>query len=200
MKSFVEIRFPSDISYGSSGGPEYYTDVISSFNGYEQRNVNWSVSRSRYNVASGVKTKVQLEQLIAFFRARKGKAIGFRFKDWTDFRAHNEKIAIADGIETSFQLCKNYFSGEGEEKRIITKPVADTVKIYLNEKASDLKFEVNYSKGIVNFFEPPRFGLVISASFEFDVPVRFDTDYLPAHLNNYGSYSLHNIPLIEVKI
>ncbi|MBY0355033.1 MAG: DUF2460 domain-containing protein, partial [Rickettsiales bacterium] len=74
--SFVEIQFPADISYGSSGGPTFSTDVIEAFSGFEQRNINWSAARARYNVAHGVKTQSQLDELIAFFRARQGKAIG----------------------------------------------------------------------------------------------------------------------------
>jgi uncharacterized protein (TIGR02217 family) len=46
----------------------------------EKRNVNWSEARGRWDVASGLKKQQQLGELIAFFRARKGKAYGFRFK------------------------------------------------------------------------------------------------------------------------
>lgn len=93
---FVETQFPTDISYGSSGGPEYATDIVVSQNGHEQRNINWSEARARYNVAHGVKTKAQLDTLIAFFRARKGRAYGFRFKDWTDYKVIDQPIATAN--------------------------------------------------------------------------------------------------------
>jgi hypothetical protein len=53
---FVETQFPADISYGSSGGPEYATDIVASQSGHEQRNVNWQQARARFNVAHGVKT------------------------------------------------------------------------------------------------------------------------------------------------
>ncbi|WP_406721716.1 DUF2460 domain-containing protein [Wolbachia endosymbiont (group B) of Euphydryas aurinia] len=83
--SFTEIRFPENISYGSTGGPEFSTDVVTTHNGCEQRNINWSRARARYNIAYGVRSNEQLTELITFFQARKGKAIGFRFKDWSDF-------------------------------------------------------------------------------------------------------------------
>lgn len=75
--SFTEIRFPENISYGSAGGPEFSTDVVTTHNGCEQRNINWSHARTRYNIAYGVRSNEQLLELITFFHARKGKAIGF---------------------------------------------------------------------------------------------------------------------------
>lgn len=118
--AFVEVRFPTDIAYGSAGGPEYSTDIVITQSGYEQRNVNWSQARARYNVAHGVKTQEQLDTLIAFFRARKGRADGFRFKDWTDYQATAQRIGTGDGAMTAFQLKKNYSSGSIVESRIIS--------------------------------------------------------------------------------
>src|SRR5471030_2821848 len=109
--SFIEIQFPNDISYGATGGPIYSSDVVSLFSGHEQRNSNWKNARAKYNIASGVKTEKQWQVLIAFFRARRGKAIGFRFKDWSDYSAVGQQIGIGDGVKTDFQLVKFYTSG-----------------------------------------------------------------------------------------
>jgi len=81
---------------------------------------------------------------------------------------------------------------------MIKKPVHGTVKIYLNGK-EESEYSVNYSTGEITFMEPPVKDAIITASFEFDVPVRFDTDYLNASIDNYGSSSWSNIPLVEVK-
>lgn len=97
--SFVEVQFPSDISYGATGGPMFLTDVVATVSGHEQRNSKWSQARARYNVASGVKTETQWQALIAFFRARRGKAVGFRFKDWGDFKAVNQPLLSLGGEE-----------------------------------------------------------------------------------------------------
>lgn len=198
--AFIETRFPADISYGSSGGPEYSTDIIETHGGYEQRNVNWSASRARYNVAHGVRTKEQLAQLIAFFRARKGRADGFRFKDWTDYQATGETLGTGDGVRTMFQLVRNYVSGSGIETRVITKPVAGTVAVYKNGVLQNLGVSVNTSTGVVTFTVAPANGVEVTADFEFDVPVRFDTDRLSATLDAYGSHSWRDIPLVEVRI
>lgn len=198
--SFVETQFPNDISYGSSGGPEYATDIVITHGGFEQRNINWSQARARYNVAQGVKTRTQLEALIAFFRARKGRAIGFRFKDWTDHQATAQIIGSGDGVNAQFQLIKHYTSGGTQEYRAITKPVNGTVCIYKDGVLQTSGVTVNHTTGLVVFATPPAEGTTITADFEFDVPVRFDTDRLAATLDAYGAHSWLDIPLIEVRV
>jgi uncharacterized protein (TIGR02217 family) len=197
--SFIEVQFPSDISYGSSGGPQYATDVVASVSGHEQRNSSWSQARARYNIAHGVKTKAQLDALIAFFRARKGRAIGFRFKDWTDYQA-TETIGTGDGVRTVFQLIKTYTSGAVTESRTIRKPVTGTVQVYVNAVLQASGVSIAYSTGEIIFAAPPAPGQLVSASFEFDVPVRFDTDTLSASLDAYGVHSWLDIPLMEVRV
>jgi uncharacterized protein (TIGR02217 family) len=198
--AFVEVQFPSDISYGSSGGPEYATDVVASVGGYEQRNINWEQARARYNVAHGVKTKAQLDALIAFFRARKGRAHGFRFKDWTDYQASNEIIGTGNGTQTQFQLVKHYVSGSVTDIRTIVKPVAGTVQVYKNAVLQTTGASVDSVAGVVTFAAAPAVGEVITASFQFDVPVRFDTDRLSASLDAYGIHSWQDIALVEVRV
>ena len=198
--SFAEIRFPDDISYGSSGGPEYATDIVLTQSGHEQRNANWSEARARYNVAHGVKTKAQLDALIAFFRARKGRAQGFRFKDWSDYTLTDQVIATADGVAQEFAIIKGYSDGIATEQRRITKPVANTFSLALDGVAQSNGWSVNSASGTVVFDAPPPSGVVVSVSGEFDVPVRFDTDRLSATLDDYGVHSWLDIPLIEVRV
>ena len=197
---FVEVQFPQDISYGSSGGPEYATDIVISQSGYEQRNVGWEQARARYNVAHGVKTKTQLDALIAFFRARKGRAYGFRFKDWTDYQATGEVIGTGNGVVMQFQLVKHYTSGSVAEARVIKKPVSGTVQIYANGTLQTSGVSTDTATGIVTFTSPPASGVTVSANFQFDVPVRFDTDRLSATLESYGIQSWLDISLIEVRV
>lgn len=198
--SFVEIQFPADISYGSSGGPTFSTDVIEAFSGFEQRNINWSAARARYNVAHGVKTQSQLDELIAFFRARQGKAIGFRFKDWTDYQAVAQNIGTGNGSQTIFQLTKKYTSSV-TVTRVIKKPVNNaTMKVYLNAVLQSSGYTVNYATGEITFTTAPGSGVAVTADFEFDVPVRFDTDQLDAAIDDFGTRSWSDIPLVEVRL
>jgi uncharacterized protein (TIGR02217 family) len=200
--TFAEIQFPADISYGATGGPTYSTDVVSMFSGHEQRNSNWKNSRSRYNIATGVKTEEQWQALIAFFRARRGKAIGFRFKDWSDYKAQNQQIGIGDGETAEFQLVKNYTSGNTIITREIKKPVDGTVKVHKsgNLRGATADYSVDYTTGIISFTEAPEARVIITADFEFDVPVRFDTDELQLSMDNFNSGSWSSIPLIEVRV
>lgn len=87
MTGFHDVRFPDAIARGATGGPEYSTDIITVASGFEQRNINWQASRARYDIGTGIRTREQMAEVIAFFRARKGRAYGFRFRDWTDFDA-----------------------------------------------------------------------------------------------------------------
>ena len=199
--AFIEVRFPTDIAYGAVGGPEYSTDIVITQSGFEQRNANWSQARGSYNVAHGVKTQAQLNTLIAFFRARKGRADGFRFKDWTDYQITAQAIGTGDGSTKTFQLVKTYVSGTTSETRLITKPVAGTVNIYLGGVLqSGGAYTLDTTSGQVTFTTAPGSGVAITADFQFDIPVRFDTDRLAATLDSYGSYSWHDIPLIEIRV
>src|SRR5574341_1354221 len=185
MASFHEVQFPTDIAYGASGGPEYSTTLFASATGYERRNINWAQARGKWDVGSGVKNRAQFAALIAFFRARKGRAYGFRFKDWTDFSATGQQIGIGDGTATTFQLIKTYTSGGVTETRTITKPVAGTVKVYKDAVQQMSGWSVSTTTGVVTFASAPDSGVVVTADFEFDVPVRFDTDRMDLSLDLY---------------
>ena len=130
MAGFHEVRFPPDISYGAVGGPGWSTSIVTTVSGHERRNANWSQARGRWNVAHGLKRREQVAELIAFFRARMGRAYGFRFKDWTDYQALAQTLGTGDGSTRTFQLVKRYASGGEVVTRTIAKPVAGTAKLY----------------------------------------------------------------------
>ncbi len=193
MTNFLEIRLPEEISLGAIGGPEYSTDIIMASSGYEQRNINWAQARAKYNLAPAINTSEQLQELISFFRICKGKAFGFRFKDYSDYRADSQLIGVGDGITREFQLIKTYYSPAKAERRIISKPVEGSVEI-------SQEYVCDYRTGLVTFKNPPEIGEQVIASFEFDIPVRFDTDQLFASLEVYGSNSWKEIPIIEIRV
>ncbi len=200
MTDFAEVQFPTDISYGATGGPMFLTDVVTTVSGHEQRNSKWSQSRAKYNVASGVKTETQWQALIAFFRARRGKAVGFRFKDWSDYKAESVQIGVGDDSTTEFQLVKIYSSGPVAVSRDITKPVAGSVDIYVDSVLQVSGVSVDTTTGVVTFTTPPATDEVITAEFEFDVPVRFDTDEMAVSMDSFDAGNWSSIPLIEVRI
>ncbi len=197
---FAEERLPEDIANGAEGGPEFSTDIVVLSSGHEQRNSNWQYPRARYHISKPLQTQAQIERLQAFFRARKGRAAGFRFKDWSDYMLESEAIGTGTGLETSFQLVKSYTSGGVQSVRTITKPVMGSISIFVDGFLQSSGVSVDVTTGVVTFDTAPALGGVITASGEFDVPVRFDNDLLQAKLEEQGSYSMNNIELVEIRL
>lgn len=198
--AFLEIQFPTDISYNSMGGPGFSTEVVSFTGGTESRNQNWARPIERWNVAYGVKAEADVKTLLQFFMVCQGKANGFRFKNWADFEADlPNPIGTGTGALTTFQLSKRYsFAGQNYDRKI-SKPVSGTTTIYLDGVLQGSGWTVSTVTGIVTFNSPPGNGVVVSAAFDFDVPMRFDTDELPVTLSTYKAMSTA-VPLVELKL
>jgi uncharacterized protein (TIGR02217 family) len=208
--SFHEIRFPDAIGRGARGGPERRTQVVELASGEEERNAAWANSRRRYDVSYGIRRADDLAAVVAFFEARCGRLHGFRFRDWADYRSclpsqtpasTDQPIGIGDGVTTAFQLVKRYTSGAQSWTRVITRPVAGTVRIALDgvELAPEDGWSVDVTTGIVTFAVAPEAGVAIAAGFEFDVPVRFDSDTLDVTLDVERLGSITSIPLVEIR-
>ncbi|MET4127998.1 DUF2460 domain-containing protein [Roseovarius sp. MBR-6] len=206
--AFQEVRFPDNISRGARGGPERRTQIVELASGDEERNANWANSRRRYDVAYGIRRADDLAEVVAFFEARNGRLHGFRFKDWGDHKSSppsgtplptDQVIGAGDGAATAFQLAKRYASGGQSWTRSITKPVAGTVRIAVDGLEQPTGWSVDTTTGLVTFNAAPGAGVAITAGFEFDVPVRFDTDALDVTLDLERLGSITSIPLLEIR-
>ncbi|MBI1172283.1 TIGR02217 family protein [bacterium] len=209
--NFHDVRYPTNLSFGSSGGPERRTEIVTLVNGYEERNSPWQDSRRHYDAGSGMRSLDDLETLIAFFEARRGELFAFRWKDWSDFKTcrpsqavgpQDQQIGVGDGVTTAFQLVKVYRSGEQSYARVLTKPVAGTVQVAVNGVAQTAtsQFVADLATGLVTFNLPPAAGLVVTAGCEFDVPVRFDTDRISTSLATFQAGQIPAVPVIEVRL
>ncbi len=207
--SFHEVRFPEGVSYGSSGGPERRTEIATLGSGFEERNSPWAHSRRRYDAGYGVRDLNDLHAVIAFFEARHGRLHGFRYKDWLDWKScppldevspGDQNIGVGDGERTAFQLVKRYVSGAQSYTRPIHKPVAGTVRVAVDGVELTSGWSVDATTGLVTFDAAPAAGAVVSAGFEFDVPVRFDTDRLDISLSRFRAGEIPHIPLIELRL
>lgn len=209
--SFHEVRFPANLSFGSVGGPERRTDVVTLANGFEERNTPWAHSRRRYDAGVGMRSLDDVETLISFFEARRGQLFGFRWKDWSDYKScapsdapsyRDQVIAVADGVQDRFQLVKTYQSGEHRYARPITKPVAGTVRVgvEVDELQEGQHYEIDLIRGEVVFAHPPNEGMQVMAGFEFDVPVRFDTDSIQTSVASFQAGNVPNVPVVEVRV
>lgn len=209
--SFHEIRFPASLSFGSVGGPERRTDVVTLANGFEERNTPWAHARRRYDAGLGLRSLDDIEVLIAFFEARQGQIFGFRWKDWSDYKSarplaeidfRDQVIGLGDGANTQFQLLKSYRSGSNVYQRPIAKPTAGTVRLGLGQEElqDDIDFTLDASTGTVTLSYPPEAGIEVVAGFEFDVPVRFDTDRILTSVASFQAGDVPNVPVIEVRV
>lgn len=206
--AFHEIRFPLRVSLSSSGGPVRRTDIVNLSNGREVRNRRWANSRRSYDAGSGVKSLADLYTVLEFFEARGGQLAGFRFRDPLDntsagpgrgISAFDQQIGTGDGLTTSFQLVKAYGDGAGGWSRTIAKPVEGTVLVSVDGMPVS-GFVCDAATGLVTFDAgavPPA-GAVIRAGFQFDVPVRFDTDRIEVNLEAFNAGSIPSIPLTEI--
>ena len=206
--AFHEVRFPTSVAFGSSGGPERKTEIVTLGSGFEERNAVWANSRRRYDAGLGVKTLDDLHAVIAFFEARLGRLHGFRFKDFADWKScaplaaitpADQAIGTGDGTATAFALTKTYLSGAGSWTRAIVKPVAGTVRVAKDGIEQMSGVTVDATTGIVTFDTAPANGVAITAGFEFDVPVRFDSDMLSVNLDGFRAGDIPNIPLVELR-
>jgi uncharacterized protein (TIGR02217 family) len=151
-------------------------------------------------VAYGVKEKADLQTLIDFFMVHKGRAVGFCFKNHDDYTETAGPCGIGDGAETEFQMTKQYAYGGETYDRKIVKPVSGTVAVYIDSPPAEVSgFSIDYTTGIITFSSAPGSGEVITADFEFNIPVRFDTDYLPTQFANYEARAA-TVPIVELKL
>lgn len=209
--SFHEVRFPPNLSFGSSGGPERRTEIVTLANGYEERNTPWAHGRRRYDAGVAMRSLDDIAALVAFFEARQGQLFGFRWKDWSDFKscapsasvtAVDQRIGTGDGVTQVFALTKTYASGPSSYARPIAKPVAGSVKVNLGEEdlVETVHFTIDPARGAVTFADPPEDGAPVFAGFEFDVPVRFDTDRIQTSVASFQAGDMPSVPVVEVRV
>lgn len=213
MPGFHEVLFPLPIGFGSSGGPERRTDIVLLASGHEERNSRWADSRRRYNAGTGVRSLDDLHALLSFFEERRGKLYGFRWRDRADWKscdpgetpdALDQGIGIGDGATAAFQLTKTYGGSNAPHVRTIAKPVAGTVRVAVDGDEQDfgVDFAVDGATGVVTFLPEhiPADEAVVTAGFEFDVPVRFDTDRFDVNLASFEAGQVPNIPIVEIRV
>ncbi|WP_340109111.1 DUF2460 domain-containing protein [Pikeienuella sp. HZG-20] len=208
--SFHDVVFPAALSFGSSGGPERRTEIIALANGFEERNATWAHARRRYDAGLGLRSLDDVHAVITFFEARLGMLHAFRWKDWADYKscapsetvsAFDQPLGLGDGTTRVFNLGRVYASGGVEYRRPVTKPKIGSVRVGSDGvEVSASGFTVDHQTGAVSFDEAPQAGAVLTAGYEFHVPVRFDTDRIEVNLAAFEAGEIPSIPIIEVRV
>lgn len=200
--AFDEVRLPTCIEAGATGGPGFKTTVIVLSSGFEKRNQDWSETRGEWDISFGIKEKDDLDALIAFFYARRGRARGFRFKDFSDYILEMQAIGVGDGVNDEFQIYKRYTSGGVDYDRVLTKIVTGTLQVWVNGVLQPGgNYTIDYNTGLITFSAPniPAGSAIVSAAAEFDVPVRFDIDKLGVNMQHLEQGSIPQINIVEIK-
>ena len=203
MDAFDDVRFPVALGREASVEPAFSTAVATSASGAEQRNSDWADARLSFDAGPGVRGEADLHALIAFFRARRGAAIGFRFEDPFDHSSNgmtgapgaaDQSLGAGDGVRTDFPLVKHY----GDQERRITRPVAGTVRVAVDGTERVASWSLA-PLGLVRFDEAPADGAEVRAGFRFDVPVRFAEDRISVSRATFEAGEIPSVPLIEVR-
>ncbi|AWB20552.1 TIGR02217 family protein [Methylobacterium currus] len=206
---FHEVRFPLALSYGSRGGPERRTEIVTLGSGDEERNSLWRHSRRRYNAGPALRSAEDVALLIAFFEERRGPLHGFRWRDTFDHSSAppgqapaptDQRLGTGDGTTRVFPLAKTYGSAFAPYARPITKPVAGSGLVAVGGVAlAASAVTLDATTGLVTLKAAPAPGAVVTAGFLFDVPVRFATDRIEIDHQALRAGVVADIPILEIR-
>lgn len=212
MPGFHETLFPLDIALGAAGGPERATEIVTTITGREERNTRLAHSRRRWDAGYGVTSLAQLASVVAFFEERRGRLFGFRWRDRLDHASGapgaavtplDQALGSGTGARAQFPLVKTYGGAHAPYQRPIAKPVAASVRVAVNgaERVAGTHFSLDAANGLVTFLpgHVPALGANVTAGFLFDVPVRFDTDFLEVNLSAFEAGAIPRIPILEIR-
>ena len=204
ITSFDEVQMPPQLSYGAAGGSKFNTLINELASGFEQRNVNWSKTRGEWDVSYNVRTQAQLDLIRAFFMARRGRAIGFRFKDWPEYQLPRQSIGQSDGTTTVFQIYKRYSSGPSYYDRDLTKIVAAgtvvPLQVWFDGTLISPTINLNTGKITLDGTRAATTGKSLEVACEFDVPARFDTDHIAPNIQAFRVFTWGGIPIKEIRV
>jgi uncharacterized protein (TIGR02217 family) len=207
VQAFDDLAFPLDIGRRAQVAPAFSTRIIETISGHEQRSTQWADARLSFDAGPGVRSEADIAALIAFFRARRGAARGFRFRDpfdhvsgafGSDPAPDDQALGMGDGVRTDFALLKTYGDGADAQLRYITRPVAGTIRLAL-DGIEQLDGWSHVGGGEIAFEVAPGEDVLVSAGFAFDVPVRFAEDRLEIDRETFAAGMVPSVPLVEIR-
>lgn len=206
VQAFDAVDFPLAIGREAMVVTEFSTQIIASPSGHEQRASEWAEARMRYDAGPGVRSEADVRTLADFFRARRGAARGFRFRDPFDGssaadggmpEARDQLLGVGDGSRRQFALVKRYGEGDAVQMRAIRLPVGGSIRASV-DGIEIAGFAVT-AAGELLFDAPPPPGAAVRAGFLFDVAVRFAEDRLEVSRATFLAGEMASVPLVEVR-
>ena len=208
--AFHEVSLPARLAFGSTGGVERRTEIVTLGSGFERRSTPWAQGRRRYLIGANLRSLDDMAALTAFFEARRGRLYGFRFRDFADCKSCapgavvgplDQGLGEGDGERTAFPLVKRYGEGDDALARRIAKPVEGTVRIAVDgDELAAASFAVDFATGVATLDAAPATTALVTAGFAFDTPVRFDADRIEVTLESFDAGRMAAVPLIEVRV
>ena len=206
------VEFPLAVALRATGETRRKTEIVVLGSGREVRNARWADSRRHWDAGSGIRSLDDLDAVVAFFEARRGRLHGFLFRDPLDDRSGppsapptplDQSLGTGDGTTARFQLAKTYGGALRPWIRTVTRPRVETVRVAVAgvEKTRGVDFAVSAEDGGVTFAAgaiPPA-GASVTAGFRFLVPARFDTDEIRIDLTAFLAGEIPTIPIVELK-
>ena len=184
-------------AFGWEGGPEFSTQIVSLANGHERRNAQWAQVRHKYSIPFQNLTDAEYAGIKQMHLACRGRLHAFRFRDALDHSVVAQPFAVGDGVKTQYQLITtSEVAGVKYTREIFAIARAN---VYVN--GVDTTTSGDPLRGVVTFSAPPAPGAILTWTGEFDVWVRFDSDYLPFSIDNRmgQGYAINgSVNLLEV--
>jgi uncharacterized protein (TIGR02217 family) len=206
MQAFDDVNYPLALGRDATVIPEFSTNVSVTASGFERRNSLWSNARLRFDVGPGIRSEAELGALIAFFRARRGAARGFRLRDPSDHSSNgmtgaptaiDQLLGTGDGARTAFALVKHYGQGDAVQTRRITRPLADTLLVSVGGQVV-LGWTLD-GTGTLTLATAPAREAEVRAGFLFDVPVRFAEDKLEIAGAAFAAGDAPSVQVVEIR-
>ncbi|WP_296643088.1 DUF2460 domain-containing protein [Thiobacillus sp. 65-1402] len=204
LPPFIETVLPVlNNDFGTVGGPQWRTGIIEKRTGHEQRNIDLDDPRREWSMGERGMLEADLDALLEFHTMVRGAAIGFRFLDQADHKASTKQLlGFGTGALATFQLVKHYGESAYEYVRPITKPIAGTVAVYVDDVLQASGWTLDAATGIVTFAAAPALDAVVKATFQFHVPVRFKEDRIRHKFEMFTNdgkwFSVSPVTLIEL--
>lgn len=205
--------YPAKLAVGSTFGWGFATSIIETTTGSEYRTARREVVRHTGDLSTGITDPEDLLTLKRFHMARRGALNGFRFKDPldhlsndldpmdpdTEITPQDQLLQLIEGETRKYQLTKTYSDDSGSGVpyiRKVTKPIAGTVVVSVDNVEQTSGWSVDTATGIVTFTNAPA-GQV-RAGFEFHTPVRFDAEADRALEVAFREWKYGDIPRIGI--
>ena len=193
----LDISFPQELVGMFDRTMEFSTNVAELKNRQLSAQNNWFAPRFVYTLNHKFCSRDAFAKVQSVFMLCGGRACAFDFLDVKDNHIDEQFLYTADGVQSKYQIYKNYAYGNYSFKRPIYKVENATVFVDGSAISAD-----NYTiqNGLITFGEEsiPADGSMISITADFKVIVHFCSDELKFQPRSFNKVEIEELKLEEV--